>query len=100
MSEILEIINSISGACDCGLHHKTAIKDIQIASELVHQVGSILRKNNFPTNLLLVADKNTLKASDGIVESLNDFEVSFKIYDDLRVAKMEHVEEIEHLISN
>ena len=100
MSEILEIINSMSGNCSCGLHHKTAIRDIQIASGLVHNVGNILRKNNFPTNLLLVADKNTLKASDGIVESLNDFEVSFKIYDDLRVAKMEHVEEIEHLISN
>lgn len=100
MSEILEIINSISGDCDCGLHHKTAIKDIQIASGLVHNVGNILRKNNFPTNLLLVADKNTLKASDGIVESLKDFDVSFKIYDNLRVAKMEDVKEIENLISN
>ena len=100
MSEILEIINSISGDCGCGLQHKTAIKDIQIASGLVHDVGNILRKNNFPTNLLLVADKNTLKASDGIVESLKDFDVSFKIYDNLRVAKMENVEEIENLISN
>ena len=100
MSEILEIINSISCDCDCGLQHKTAIRDIQIASGLVHNVGNILRKNNFPTNLLLVADKNTLKASDGIVESLKDFDVSFKIYDDLRVAKIEHVQEIENLISN
>ena len=100
MSEILEIINSISCDCDCGLQHKTAIRDIQIASGLVHNVGNILRKNNFPTNLLLVADKNTLKASDGIVESLKDFDVSFKIYDDLRVAKIEHVEEIENLILN
>ncbi len=100
MSEILEIINSISGDCDCGLHHKTAIQDIQIASGLVHNVGNILRKNDFPSKLLLVADKNTLKAADGIVESLKDFDVSFKIYDNLRVAKMEHVTEIENLILN
>ncbi len=100
MSEILNIINSISGNCDCGLHHKTSIKDIQIASGLVHDVGNILIKNNFPSKLLLVADKNTLKAADGIVESLRDFDVSFKLFDDLRVAKMEDVEEIEALISN
>ena len=100
MSEILNIINSISGECDCGINHETAIKDIQIASGLVHSVGNILKKNNFPSNLLLVGDKNTLKASEGIVESLNDFNVSFKIYDNLRVAKMEHVKEIENLIVN
>ena len=100
MSEILEIINSMSGNCGCGLYHETAIKDIQIASGLVHNVGNILRKNSFPNKLLLVADKNTLNASDGILESLKDFDVSFKIYDNLRVAKMEHVEEIENLISN
>ena len=100
MSEISEIINSISGDCDCGLHHETAIRDIQIASGLVHNVGNILRKNNFPTDVLLVADKNTLKAADGIAESLQSFNVTFKIYDDLRVAKMENVKEIENLISD
>lgn len=98
MSEILNIINSISGDCDCGLWHKTAIKDIQISSGLVHSVGDILRKNNFPNKILLVADKNTLGASEGIVDSLGDFDLSFKIYDNLRVAKMEHVKEIENLI--
>lgn len=98
MSEILSIINSISGECECGLCHKTAIKDIQIASGLVNRVGNILKKNDFPKNILLVADKNTLAAADGIIESLEGFEVSFLVYDNLRVAKMEHVEEIEALI--
>lgn len=100
MSEILNVISSISGDCDCGLSHKTAIMDIQISSGLVHNVGNILRKNNFPAKLLLVADKNTLSASEGILDSLKDFDVSLKIYDNLRVAKMEHVNEIENLISN
>ena len=96
MSEILDIINSISGDCDCGLNHQTAIRDIQIASGLVNRVGNILRKNGFPSNLLLVADKNTLKAADGILESLDGFNVSFKIFDNLRVAEMKHVNEIDY----
>ncbi len=100
MSEILNIINSLSGECECGLCHETAIKDIQIASGLVYEVGNILRKNNFPNKILLVADKNTIKASEGIIDSLKDFDISLKIYDDLRVAKIENVEEIESLISN
>ena len=100
MSEILDIIHSMSGDCECGLYHETAIKDIQIASGLVNNVGEILKANDFPAKILLVADKNTLNASEGILDSLKDFDISFKIYDELRVAKMEHVEEIEELISN
>ena len=100
MSEIMQIIKSLSGECECGLVHETAIKDIQIGSGLVHSVGDILKKNNFPPNLLLVADKNTLKAADGILDSLDGFDVSFKIYDELRVAKMEHVEQLEDMIKD
>lgn len=100
MTELLEIIQSMSGDCDCGLHHTTAIRDIQIASGLVHSVGNILKKNDFPTKLLLVADHNTLQAAEGIVESLQDFDVSFQLYDDLRVARIEHVEELETLIAD
>lgn len=100
MSEIMDIISEITGHCDCGLCHETAIRDIQIASGLVHHVGEILIRNHFPTKILLVADKNTLRASEGILDSLKDFQVSFKVYDDLRVAKMEHVDELEDLISN
>jgi glycerol-1-phosphate dehydrogenase [NAD(P)+] len=61
-------------------------------------VGEILANNDFPKNLLLVCDKNTLKASRGIEESLSAFSVEYKIYDDLRVATMENVVEIEALI--
>lgn len=100
MSEILNIISSLSGDCACGLRHQTTILDIQVASGLVHNVGDILKKNHFPIKLLLVADKNTLKASEGIIESLENFDVTFKIYDNLRVATMEHVNEIENMISN
>ncbi len=98
MSELLEIIRSISGKCDCGLYHETAIQDIQIGSGLVSNVGNILKKNGFPKNLLLVADQNTLAAADGILESLQEFNLSFHIYDNLRVAEMKHVKELEDLI--
>lgn len=99
MSQILDIVNSIKGECDCSFYHDTAIKDIVIESGAVNRVGEILSKNNFPKNLLLVCDKNTIKAADGIEKSLEGFNIEYKIYDFLRVATMEHVEEIESLIS-
>jgi len=100
MSEILNIIHSFEGTCPCGKPHTTAIRDIQIGSGLVHLVGDILIKNDFSKKLLVVSDRNTLKAADGILESLAAFELEHKQYDDLRVATMEHVEEIEALIKD
>lgn len=100
MSEILSLINSLKGECSCGVYHTTSIQDIQIGSGLVNGVGEILKKNNFPKNILLVADKNTFAAADGIVNSLKDFDVSFNIYDEIRVAGMEHVEFLEELIKD
>ena len=98
MSEILKIIDSFRAGCDCGRRHETAIQDIRIASGLVNEVGSILKDNHFPENLLLVADKNTLKAADGIVDSLSDYNIEYKIYDNIRVAEMHHVEELEERV--
>lgn len=98
MTEILKVIESFKKGCDCGRKHDTAIRDIQIGSGLVHSVGDILKKNNFPDKLLLVADKNTLKAAEGIVESLGDFEIEYHVYENIRVAEMKHVEELEELV--
>ncbi len=98
MNEVMSIIEQFKGECSCGRVHTTAIKDVRVGSGLVNQVGEILTENGFSKKLLLVADKNTLKAADGIVESLSGFDVEYKIYDDLRVADMCHVEEIEALI--
>ncbi len=99
MSEILEIIQDFKKSCTCGRVHETAIEDVYIASGAVGCVGEILKKNNFSKNLLLVADKNTLKAAEGIEDSLTGYTVEYKVYDDLRVATMEHVEEIESMVS-
>lgn len=98
MSEILNIINDFKKPCSCGRKHDTAIQDIQIASGLVNKVGEILKKNGFPENILMVADKNTLSAADGITKALDGFRVETMIFDDLRVATMELVEKIEAMI--
>jgi glycerol-1-phosphate dehydrogenase [NAD(P)+] len=96
----MNLIEDFKSECPCGLKHETTIKDIRIDSGLVSSVGEILNSNGFPNRLLLVADKNTLKASKGIENSLDGFEVEYKIYDDIRVATMEHVEELEELVKN
>lgn len=98
MSNILNIIEDFKRPCSCGKEHYTAIRDIRIASGLVHNVGEILTENNFSKNLLLVADKNTLAASEEIVESLSGYNIEYKIYDNIRVATMEHVNELESLV--
>lgn len=98
MSGILDVIADFRAGCTCGRHHDTTIRDVRIGSGLVHRTGEILRQNGFPKKLLLVADKQTLKAADGIVESLAGFDLSYHIYDNLRVAEMHHVQELERLI--
>lgn len=98
MSGILKIIEDFKKPCKCVRVHETAVRDVVAEPGAVNKVGEILMKNSFPKDLLLVADKNTLKAAEPITDSLSGFSVSYKIYDDLRVAKMEHVEELQGLI--
>ena len=99
MSDILKIIEDFKKGCDCTRVHETSIKDIVIESGTVHRVGEILKKNRFSNTILLVADKNTLAAAQGITESLDTYNLEYKIYDNLRVATMELVNEVEALIS-
>ena len=87
MSEIMDIIEDFKSECPCRKKHETAINDVRIGSGVVSDVGDILSENGFSKNILLVADKNTLKAADGIEQSLKDFNVEYKIYDDLRVVR-------------
>lgn len=100
MSSIMDIIGEFKRPCPCGKVHTTAVKDVYIGSGIIKDTGKILKDNNFSLDLLLVADKNTLKAADGIIEALDGFNVSFHIYDNIRVADMKHVDEIRELIKN
>ena len=94
MTDFHKLIDSYKD-CTCGVEHRCEIRDIRVGSGLVHQVGAILKENNFPTKILLVADKDTLQAADGILESLEGFEVSQYIYDSIRVATMDDVRLVE-----
>ena len=101
MQDIMKIVRSFDGVCPaCGQRHRTAIEDVRIGSGLVHEVGEILKQNHFSDHLLLVADQNTLQAADGILDALSDFDVQMHVYDDIRVATMEHVEKLEALIAD
>lgn len=100
MSSIMDIIEEFKRPCPCGKVHTTAVKDVYIGSGIIKDTGKILKDNNFSLDLLLVADKNTLKAADGIIEALDGFNVSFHIYDNIRVADMKHVDELRELIKN
>ncbi len=100
MSEIMRIIEKFRSECPCGRCHRTSVKDVRIGSGIVAETGRILKENGFPENILLVADVNTLKAAEGIEKSLAGFNVEKKIYDNIRVADMKHVEELEELIKD
>lgn len=100
MSEILNIIRDFKKQCPCGKKHETAIQDVVIESGALNFVGDVLKRNGFSKKLLLVADKNTLKAADGIQNSLSGFDVEYKLYGNLRLADMENVECIESLIKD
>ena len=57
MSDIMKIIEAFKVPCACGKEHHTTVRDVQIGPGLVHEVGSILKKNDFPQMILLVADQ-------------------------------------------
>ena len=99
MSNIMKIIEDFKADCDCGRKHETTISDIRIGSGLVSEVGEILQANGFSENLLLVADKNTMQAAAGIEDSLTSFCITYKIFDDLRLATMELVCDLETMIA-
>ncbi len=86
--------------CECGRKHELTIKDIVVESGAVKRVGEILLRNGFKKKLLLVADNNTLRAADGIIDSLKDFELEYKIYENLREATVREVQKIKDLLED
>lgn len=97
----LELLKSKYSNCPCGVTHTLNTKVIKCESGLVKRVGKELKDADFPRNVLFIADQNTLKASEGILESLNGFNVvDTIIYPDLRVADMVEVEKLQTRIKN
>jgi len=82
--------------CPCGREHKLGEMAVEIGPGLVCHTAEILAANNFPRKLLVVADKNTLSASGGILENLESggFSYDLKLFDDLKVADIRDVNEL------
>ena len=80
--------------CPCGRPHDLPPMAVEIAPGLLMRTADILASNGFPRSLLVVADKNTLRASEGILDVLaaGGFQYELKLFDDLRVADMRDVE--------
>ncbi len=88
--------------CACGREHRCATKIVRIESGLVKKVGEALVEAEFPKNILFVADNNSLRVSEGIVESLEGagFVLKKIIYNNMMYAKIESVNELKALCSD
>ncbi|MDY6368000.1 MAG: sn-glycerol-1-phosphate dehydrogenase [Clostridia bacterium] len=80
--------------CPCGKPHELGIKEIVIGSGITDKTGDILTRNGFSGKLLFIADRNTLKASNGVINALSGFYVRERVYDDLREATVSEVENV------
>lgn len=85
--------------CPCGQKHDCDLKAVEIGSGLLANTADILHRNHFPTDILVVADSNTLRAADGILDILQKggFRLRTKLFDDLRVAEYAEAENIARL---
>jgi glycerol-1-phosphate dehydrogenase [NAD(P)+] len=83
--DIKKIIEGLRD-CPCGREHTAPNMRVEIGPGLLAKTGELLF--DFPRKLLVVADKNTLAASDGIIEVLKSkgFECTLHCYDDMRTA--------------
>ena len=99
--DIQSIVNQLRN-CPCGRPHRMPPMAVEIAPGLLSRAADILAANGFPRRLLAVADKNTLRASEGILDVLaaGGFQCELKLYDDLRVADMRDVNILTELSAN
>ncbi len=90
--------------CPCGREHTFDTKAVEIYSGLTKDTGKILLDAGFPTNILLVADENTLGVAEkeGLCASLaaSGFTVKKLIYSNMMYARIEQVREVEALLDD
>ncbi len=90
--------------CPCGREHTFDTKAVEIYSGLTKDTGKLLLDAGFPTNILLVADENTLGVAEkeGLTASLaaSGFTVKKLIYSNMMYARIEQVREVEALLDD
>lgn len=91
--DLQAIIKSFEN-CPCGRTHSFDLKVYEADRGLVHKVGDILKKSSFPQKIYIVSDENAMRVSEGILDSLKDFEYKLKVYPDMRYAYLSTSKEI------
>ena len=93
--ELNKLIPSFEN-CPCGRKHSFDLKTYIAEKGLVDEVGTQLKKAEFPKKILIVTDSNALNASKGILESIDKagFKYKLKEYPDMKYAYMSDSEEI------
>ncbi len=82
--------------CPCGREHTVDLEGVEVGRGILGETAQLLRKYRFQPRLLVVADRNTLAASDGILDVLKKggFDVHTLIYDNLRTAHQKDVDRV------
>ena len=90
------MVKALEG-CPCGREHTVDIRAVEVGHGMKARCADILSENGFSKSILVVADNNTLSASDGILDVLSNggFSVKLKLYDDFREPLVGFVAEIE-----
>lgn len=85
--------------CKCGYKHPKIDTVVEIGRGLLPKTAEILK--DFPHKILVVADKNTLKASEGLLDvlKLGGFDYGLHCYDNCIEADIAQVKEIEGILS-
>ena len=98
---IQQIVDNLHD-CPCGRPHRLPPMAVEIAPGLLARTAEILAAKGFPRRLLAVADKNTLRASEGILDILaaGGFQCKLELYEDLRTADMRDVDILTGLCAN
>lgn len=98
----LEKLRKSMENCPCGKDHPFDLKGLEVDSGNLERVATLLDKYDFPKNIMVVTDKNALKASDGILKVLEDggYKFKLKIYDDMKEARMVEVDELRGLMQD
>lgn len=82
--------------CSCGRVHHTDIREVAIGHGVREQSAEILKRNGFPSRILVVSDRNTLAASEGLLSCLAEggFAVTSVCYESFRTPLSTYVDEI------
>lgn len=99
--DITKIVEGLRG-CQCGRAHEAELRAVEIGHGIRDRAGEIMEAYGLPKKVFIVADKNTLAASEGVLQSLerSGYKCGFKIYDNLRRADIIEVNEIRSLFGD